>query len=50
MNKNQRKRYAEAISMWCSSFNSAEIAHELKLPEHIVARWIANFQDVMRAK
>lgn len=46
----QLHRYADAIAMWCSRFDTQEIALELKLPEHQVARWVSNFREQMRAR
>lgn len=39
------KRYGDAIQMWASGFNTAEIAEHLKLPEHEVERWVHNYSD-----
>jgi hypothetical protein len=48
VSKAQLKRYAAALAMWHGRFNTAEIATQLKLPESLVARWIANYRDLMR--
>lgn len=42
-----QRRYAEVISMWVSKFNTAEIAEQLDLKEPQVARWVANYQNLM---
>ena len=43
------KRYAEAIGLWRSRFNTCEIATMLGLPECTVANWVANFRDVVHS-
>lgn len=43
------KAYAEAIALWCARFDTAEIAGRLGVPEAMVAMWVANFRDVVRA-
>ncbi|WP_407155198.1 hypothetical protein [Bradyrhizobium sp. STM 3557] len=43
----QLRKYREVIAWWLSRFDTAEIAERLDLPEHLVARWVANFRDVM---
>lgn len=43
----QLKKYREVISFWLSRFDTAEIACQLDLPEWLVARWVANFRDMM---
>lgn len=47
--RSELKRYAEAIAMWSARFDTSEIAAKLGLSESIVARWVANFRDVVRA-
>jgi hypothetical protein len=42
-------RYAEVISMWVAKFDTSEIAAQLAIKEPEVARWVANYQDVMHA-
>lgn len=44
------KRYAEAIAMWRAHFDTAAIADRLNLPESTVARFVANFREVVRAE
>lgn len=48
--RTQLKAYAEAIAMWGARFDTAEIAARLGLAEHVVARWVANFRDVVMAE
>jgi hypothetical protein len=43
----QLKRYRDVISMWLSKYDTAEIAKQQKLPEWMVALWVANFRDLM---
>lgn len=43
------KAYAEAIAMWCARFDTAEIACHLGIPEAMIALWVANYRDLMRA-
>jgi hypothetical protein len=43
----QLKRYAEALAMWHSRFDTYEIAGRLGLPESVIATWIANYRDLM---
>lgn len=43
----QLKRYAEALAMWHSRFDSWEIAKRLQLEESLVVRWIAHYKDLM---
>jgi hypothetical protein len=33
--------------MWLSKYDTAEIAKQQKLPEWMVALWVANFRDLM---
>lgn len=44
------KAYAEAIALWCAKFDTAEIGSRLGVPEAMVAMWVANFRDVVRAE
>jgi hypothetical protein len=46
VSREQLKKYRDVISMWLSKFDTAEIAAEKKLPEWLVARWVANFRDM----
>jgi len=40
--------YADALAMWQSRrFDTAEIADHLRVPEHVVCRWINNYREVM---
>lgn len=48
VSREQLKKYRDVISMWLSKYDTAEIAKELKLPEHLVAIWVANFRDMTR--
>jgi hypothetical protein len=43
------RRYADAIAMWGRGFDTQSIADRLVIPEHQVARWVANFRDVVRS-
>lgn len=47
--KEKIKHYAEAVSMWNARFDTAEIAAQLGVKECLVARWIANYRDIMVA-
>jgi hypothetical protein len=47
--RSELKRYAEAIAMWNARFDTHEIAQQLRLPECTIARWVANFRDLVRA-
>jgi hypothetical protein len=42
----QFRKYSEVISAWQRRYDTNEIARLLDLPEDLVARWIANFQDM----
>ncbi|NEV79499.1 hypothetical protein DYI24_20905 [Rhodopseudomonas sp. BR0C11] len=44
--KNLLKRYGDVIALWIARYDTAEISHLLAVPEHTVARWIANFRDL----
>lgn len=41
-------RYGEVIRYWQAGFDTAWIAARLKMQEHLVARWVANFREVTR--
>lgn len=43
------RQYADVISMWTAKYDSAEIAARLRIPEGIVAKWIAHFRDLRAA-
>lgn len=43
----QLRLYADVTALWSAKLDSAEIARQTGLPEATVARWIANFRDVM---
>jgi hypothetical protein len=47
VSRQQLRRYAEVLSMWHARFDTAEIAGRLQLPEGLVARWVANYRDLM---
>lgn len=47
--RNELRQYAEAIRMWLARFDTQSIADRLHVPEHTVARWVANFRDIARA-
>lgn len=42
----QLKKYREVISLWLSKFDTNEIALQTNLPEHLVAKCVANFRDM----
>ncbi len=35
--------------MWSRRFDTQSIAERLDIPEHLAARWVANFRDVLFA-
>jgi hypothetical protein len=45
--REQLRRYAEALAMWHSRFDTCEIAGRLGLPESLISTWIANYRDLM---
>lgn len=47
--KQQLRRYADAITMWRRGFDTAYIARELEIPEPLVERWVWNFREQARA-
>lgn len=48
--RKQLTRYADVLAMWTSKFDTSEIAGTLALPECLVAKWIANYRDLMAAQ
>ncbi|NUU41402.1 hypothetical protein [Tardiphaga robiniae] len=48
--REQLRKYRDVISMWLSRFDTQSIAQHLDLPEHLVVRWTANFQDLKNAR
>lgn len=46
----QIRKYRDVIALWLAAFDTQSIADRLALPEHLVARWVANFRDVMRSE
>lgn len=44
--RDQLKRYRDVIAMWMSRFDTCSIADHTGLPESLVVRWTANFQDL----
>ena len=46
--RNALWKYAEVVSMWRARFDTYQIAVTLDLPEHLVARWVANFREMLR--
>jgi hypothetical protein len=34
--------------MWLRGFDTAAIGDQLKLPEHLVERWVVNFREQTR--
>jgi hypothetical protein len=47
VSRTQLRRYAEALAMWHSRFDTSEIAGQLQLPESLISTWIANYRDLM---
>jgi hypothetical protein len=47
VSRTQLKRYAEVLAMWHSRFDTDEIGRRVRLPEHLVTTWIANYRDLM---
>lgn len=47
VSREQLKKYRDVISLWLSKYDTAEIAEQTKLPEWLVAGWVANFRDLM---
>jgi hypothetical protein len=47
VSRDQLKRYAEALAMWHSRFDTNEIAVYLRLPESLISTWVANYRDLM---
>ncbi|MCK1407636.1 hypothetical protein [Bradyrhizobium sp. 76] len=45
----QLKKYPDVVVMWQRKFDTARIASELKLPEHLVHAWVINFRELGRA-
>jgi hypothetical protein len=45
--RTQIKSYAQVVALWSARYDTAEIAKLLDLPECIVARWVANFRDLL---
>lgn len=46
--RDQLRKYREVVALWCARFDTQSIAERTKLPEHLVARWVANFRDIVR--
>lgn len=44
----QLRLYAEVVALWMSRFDTFEIGERLGMPEHVAARYVANFRDVVR--
>lgn len=44
----QLKRYSTVLSMWAARFNTAEIAAETGIAEHLVCRWIWSYREMAR--
>ncbi len=42
--------YAEVIRLWCAHYDTMDIANRTGVPEHTVARWVANYRDVTRER
>jgi hypothetical protein len=42
------RKYADVIRFWNAKFDTQSIAERLDLPEWLVARWVANFRDMVR--
>ncbi|MFB6460481.1 hypothetical protein [Bradyrhizobium tunisiense] len=50
VSRQQLKRYREAITLWLHKRDTWEISQELNLPESLVAGWVANFRELVRAR
>lgn len=49
LTKQDLRMYALAVRLWSSRrYDTAEIAVIAKLPESVIASWIANFRDTGR--
>jgi hypothetical protein len=44
----QLQHYAQVLALWGRRFDTAEIAAIVRLPEGLVAKWIANWRDMER--
>lgn len=47
--RTELRRYAQAIAMWTSRFDTRDIAEALNVPEAVAAGWVANFREQVRA-
>lgn len=47
--REQLRKYREVVALWCARFDTQSIADRTKLPEYLVARWVANFRDMVRS-
>ncbi|APO53484.1 hypothetical protein LUI11_15435 [Bradyrhizobium diazoefficiens] len=50
VSRQQLKRYREVITLWIHKRDTWEISQELNLPESLVAGWVANFRELVRAR
>jgi hypothetical protein len=48
--REQLRLYAEVVTSWSRGFDTWWISQHLQIPEHVVARWVANFRDAARAE
>lgn len=46
--REQLRKYRNVIQFWLAKYNTQDIAEMTGLPEHLVARWVSNFRDLMR--
>ncbi|CAM5397273.1 hypothetical protein AFEL58S_01978 [Afipia felis] len=47
--RDELSKYVEVIILfWGERLDTQLIANRTGLPEHLVARWVANFREVMR--
>lgn len=48
VSRQQLKRYAEALQMWCSRrYDTKDIADHVGVHESVVLRWISHYRDLM---
>lgn len=46
--REQLRKYGDVIRFWLARFDTQAIAERTGVPEFIVARWVANFRDMVR--
>lgn len=47
--RDQLRKYRDVIALWLARFDTQSIALRLDVPEHVVARWVANFREMTRS-